>query len=201
MLIAALLALVAGMLWILDRRMLMKMLSIRVMPAVAELPLKLIPATIAAWIAGAFAAAGCVVLATHSSVFWPVVIIELLCLLTSVPQALLAYIRSLKHTEAHRRYLLANGATHVESIIPSVRRALRAAVLQLLWHRSSAMPLTMLVLCCGLKIDGLTIIAAIATALLIWAATIVAAAISCLIVVWLSDYSLFDKNENITSLT
>ena len=42
--------------------------------------------------------------------------------------SLTAYIRSYNNPQAHRYYLLANGATLLESLMPSIRRALRVSV-------------------------------------------------------------------------
>ena len=106
-----------------------------------------------------------------------------------------AYLRSLKHTEAHRRYLLANGASHLESIIPSVRRALRAALLPLLWQRTSAMPLAMLMLMFGLKICSATWAAAIVIAAMTWIAVLAASVLTAVMQIWLADRLLFGKRK------
>ena len=56
----------------------------------------------------------------------------LLLLLAAMPctaEAQKTYLRTWENTTVHRQFLLASGATTLESIIPSIRRALRDAVL------------------------------------------------------------------------
>ena len=122
------------------------------------------------------------------------------CLLTSTPKAMKAYTRSLRHTESHRRYLLANGATRHETLLPSVRRAVRVAVLPLLPRRRQA---TMMV---ALPVFFFTLLSAgtafwqslLATALL-WVAVFFAALLAFALSVCLYNLILVDKQGTFTA--
>jgi ABC-type iron transport system FetAB permease component len=61
--------------------------------------------------------------------FLAVLAVSSIQLYGSLPSALGTYLASLRHTREHLLYLQANGATLAESLMPSVRRALRATVL------------------------------------------------------------------------
>ena len=195
LLIIVLLGAAIAVLWIVDKRVVKKVLHPSIhMPRVPQslwLPL------FGAILLSALALTGCMVLSLPSHAFWPVFVILLLCLLGSTPHAFEVYLRSLKHTQAHRRYLMANGATHLESLVPSVRRSLRAAFLPMLWQRSSHMPLAMALLFCTLLLFGATIAAALAITLMTWAAAIAAAVLAIVLTIWLADRLLFSKEDHV----
>ena len=195
LLVIVLLGAAIAVLWIVDKRVVKKALHPSIhMPRVPQslwLPL------FGAILLSALALTGCMVLSLSSHAFWPVFVILLLCLLGSTPHAFEVYLRSLKHTQAHRRYLMANGATHLESLVPSVRRSLRAAFLPMLWQRSSHMPLAMALLFCTLLLFGTTIAAALAITLMTWAAAIAAAVLAIVLTIWLADRLLFSKEDHV----
>ena len=195
LLIIVLLGPAIAVLWIVDKRVEKKALHPSIhMPRVPQslwLPL------FGAILLSALALTGCMVLSLSSHAFWPVFVILLLCLLGSTPHAFEVYLRSLKHTQAHRRYLMANGATHLESLVPSVRRSLRAAFLPMMWQRSSHMPLAMALLFCTLLLFGTTIAAALAITLMTWAAAIAAAVLAIVLTIWLTDRLLFSKEDQV----
>jgi len=195
LLVIVLLGAAIGILWIVDKRIIRK--ALRPSLHMPRVPQSLWLPLYGAMLLSALALTGCMTLSLSCHVFWPVFIILLLCLFGSTPHALEVYLRSLKHTEAHRRYLMANGATHLESIVPSVRRSLRAAFLPMLWQRSSHMPLAMLVLFCALLLFGATIAAALAITLMTWAAAIAAAVMAIVLTIWLADRQLFSKEDNV----
>ena len=182
-----------AILWIVDKRTVRKALRPSIhLPRVQKslwLPL------FGAMLLSALALTGCMALSLSCHAFWPMFIILLVYLLGSTPYAFEVYLRSLKHTEAHRRYLMANGATHFESIVPSVRRSMRAAVLTMLWQRSSHMPLAMLVLFCTLLLFSATITAALVITLMTWAAAITAAIMAIVLTIWIADFKLFPKGK------
>ena len=184
-----------AILWIVDKRTVRKALRPSIhLPRVQKslwLPL------FGAMLLSALALTGCITLSLSCHAFWPVFIILLLCLCGSTPHAFEVYQRSLKHTQAHRRYLMANGATHLESVVPSVRRSLRAAVLPMLWQRSSHMPLAMLVLFCTLLLFSTTITAALVLTLMTWAAAIAASVLAIVLTIWFADRLLFTKEYNV----
>ena len=191
-LLVLLLLLVAMLLlWLIDQRMLRKLFGFRLHGL--RLPAKLLLPVGAAVLVGGAAMAGCLVLCLPSRTFWPVLGMLVIGLLLSVPRAMQTYQRSLMHTEAHRRYLLANGATHFESLIPSVRRALRSAVLPVVWHWSSPLMVAMLFLFLGLLVGGVTPAAAVVTTLLMWVAVLASSVLSSVLAMWLADRILFKK--------
>ncbi len=193
-LLVVLLLLVAGaLLWLVDSRFLKKMPGVHV--SLPKLSWKIWLVVAASMLVVGLLTAGCMVLSLHGHRFFLLLLIVFCCLLLSAPKSMEAYLRSLTHTEAHRRYLLANGASHLESIIPSVRRALRAALLPLLWQRTSAMPLAMLMLMFGLKICSATWAAAIVTAVMTWIAVLAASVLAAVLQIWLADRLLFGKRK------
>ena len=193
LLVIVLMGAAVAILWIVDKRTVRKVLRPSIhLPRVQKslwLPL------FGAMLLSALALTGCMALSLSCHAFWPMFIILLVCLLGSTPYAFEVYLRSLKHTEAHRRYLMANGATHFESIVPSVRRSMRAAVLPMLWQRSSHMPLAMLVLFCTLLLFSATITAALVITLMTWAAAITAAIMAIVLTIWIADFKLFPKGK------
>ena len=193
LLVIVLLGAAVAMLWIIDKRIVRK--ALRPSIHLPRVPQSLWLPLFGAMMLSALALTGCMTLILSCHAFWPVFIILLLCLFGSTPHAFEVYLRSLKHTQTHRRYLMANGATHLESIIPSVRRSLRAAFLPMLWQRSSAMPLAMLVLFCSLLLFGTTIAAALVLTLMTWAAAIAAAVLAIVLTMYLADFKLFPKGN------
>ena len=103
----------------------------------------------------------------------------------SCTQALGAYLGSLLHTEDHRRYLLANGATRLESLMPSIRRALRAAVNPLLQSMVKPFIVAMPPLFGGLFIGGIDPVTAM-TLVLLFIAAALASAVMCAVLSILS---------------
>lgn len=194
LLVIVLLGAAVAILWIVDRNTVRKALHLRI--HVPRVPQGLLLPLAGAMLLSALVLTGCMTLSLSCHAFWPMFIILLLCLCGSTPHAFEVYLRSLKHTEAHRRYLMANGATHLESLVPSVRRSLRAAFLPMMCQRSSHMPLAMLVLFCALLLCGAKVTAALVITLMTWAAAIAASVLSIILTVCLADRQLFDKHEN-----
>ena len=118
--------------------------------------------------------AGVLLLAMPSRLFVPITGVLMAQLLTSLTQALRTYTSSLRHTAEHRLFLLANGATKTEALMPTVRRTLRGAVLPLLGQLASPLAVAMPLLFCGMLMGGATIGAALASTLMLWAAAFVA---------------------------
>ena len=108
----------------------------------------------------------------------------------SVDVSLRAYQRSYDNTQAHRYYLLANGATLLESLMPSVRRALRASLVPQL--RRLAVPLFAIgaMLFWGMLIGGATAPAAIVTTVMLCVAAFVASVMATLLTIWMLSLSV-----------
>ena len=126
----------------------------------------------------------------------PVMAILLGVLLTSTIGALRTYLASLRRTHDHRIYLLANGATHLESLIPSVRRALRASIVPLIGRLGIPVVLAMPMLFGGMLLGGITPAAAAVSTVLVAAASVVATVVSAILLFWLLDRYLFSKTSN-----
>lgn len=187
LLVLLLLAVSVGLLWVADRRMLHSLfrlpfpLSVR-FPAYRELVLVAVPVLLGSVVGGS-----CLSLVFTWRQFWPLAGLMLVFLLMSVPRAFRAYQRSLVHTDSHRRYLLANGATHLESLMPSVRRAFRAALLPLSLHRTSPMLFVLPFLFFTLLADGFSLGAALVCIVLSWLTALAVAVLAVVLSLWLSD--------------
>lgn len=127
---------------------------------------------------------GVLLLAMPGRLFVPVVGVLMAQLLTSMTQALRTYTSSLRHTEEHRLFLMANGATKTEAMMPTVRRTLRGALLPLLKQLFSPLVVAMPLLFCGLLMGGATIAAALASTLMLWAAAFVAIVLAAVVFIW-----------------
>lgn len=107
----------------------------------------------------------------------------------SVDVSLCAYQRSYDNTQTHRYYLLANGASLLESLMPSVRRALRTAVVPQL--RRLAVPFMAIgaMLFWGMIMGGSTAPAALVATLMLCTSAFVAAVMATLLAIYfLSKY-------------
>lgn len=127
----------------------------------------------------------------------PVVGLLLSHLLVSVRQGMQAYLGSLRHTTKHRQYLLSCGATHLESVMPSARRALRAALLPSLQNMISPAVISMPLLFCGLLMCGTSPLMAVAVVWLLFPACLSVTVLTLVLAFWLSDRWLFDKQDNL----
>ena len=188
-------AVAVSVLWLTDRSTLGKMMHLDLRWAFWRLPFPLLLVLFLAVLVGSGILAGCLVLSLPCRVFVPVVLVLLVSQLLTVPSAFRTYLRSLRHTQSHIRYLQANGATHLEALMPSVRRALRAAVLPLCMGRPLAGALLLLFL--GLLMGDATLAAALLTTVLIWAAMLAASVLSSMLLMWMADRLLFDKQGNL----
>lgn len=195
LLVLVILALALALLWVVDQRLMRRMFSLRL--HVPSLTSWLWLVTVVSILIGSSAMAACLSLFFTSALFWPLWGAMALFLLISTPKAVETYLLSLKRTESHRRYLQASGATHLESVVPCARRALRAATLPLLWHRRSSMVVAMPLMCLVMLVFGTTIATALLSTLLTWAVAVAAALLTCVLALWLADYKLFDKRGNL----
>ena len=120
---------------------------------------------------------------------WFVPVMGLLAgqLLVSTTCLLRAYESSLLHTRDHRLFLLANGATPLESLVPSIRRALRAALLPLLKQWTSPVVVAMPALFCGLLMGGVAPLTALAATLIMLAASLAATVLAGILTLTLTE--------------
>lgn len=108
-----------------------------------------------------------------------------------------AYLFSLRHTVAHRQYLLANGATHLESLMPSIGRALRAALLPAVHRLSSPVLVSMPMLLAGMLVGDVPPLSALTFALLLVVACLSSTVIAMTAAMWLADRCLFDRHDQL----
>lgn len=127
---------------------------------------------------GSVVAGGSLMLCLPRWVFVPVFGVVVAYLVKAVTQTLLTYRRSLLHTEAHRQYLLANGASVLESLMPSVRRALRATILPQLRTMASPLVVMMPMLFAGMLLGGSSPAATAVVSLLLMAAILAASVLA-----------------------
>lgn len=115
-------------------------------------------------------------------------------LTTSTSQALQAYTGSLLHTCEHYYYLLANGASHFEALLPSVRRSIRAAVLPSIKSMRGLLATLPPLLFCGMLLGGASPVAAAIITLASLLAVLSASVVTTVVMLFLLDHVLFDKN-------
>lgn len=128
--------------------------------------------------------------------FVPVMAILLGELLTSGTQALQTYLISLRYTVRHRLYMQGNGATHLEAIMPCVRRALRASLQPRFRSMSSPMLIALPLLACGLLMSGAPVGTAFVVTLFVALASYAAIVLTTVLMLWLSDHYMFDGYGN-----
>lgn len=114
-------------------------------------------------------------------------------LVASLTKALQAFVGSLHHAQSHYRYLLANGATHIEALMPSVRRSLRATLIPSFSAMSALLMVMPPILFCGLLLAGTAPVAAVVATVLVLLAQLVGSVAATLTMLCLLDRILFDK--------
>ena len=125
-------------------------------------------------LAGSLVAGGSLMLCLPGRAFVPVFGVVLACLMVSVRNTLQTYRYGLMHTETHRQYLQANGASTLESLMPTVRRALRASIQSQLRTMAQPLLVAMPLLFAGMLLGGASPLTSVVVALLFWAAAYVA---------------------------
>lgn len=170
-----LLVVALGIVWLADHHILPKAFRVNLLHRFPKLTLMQWLLVLASVLVSAFAVTGCLMLCLPCRTFLPVLAVVLMCLLLTVPCSLRTYYRSFVRTAIHRRYILANGGTRLESLMPSVRRALRSAVLAVIWTRSSLIVFAMMLMFCGMLMGEATVAAALLTTLLTWLAVVAGA--------------------------
>ena len=114
--------------------------------------------------------------------------------ISSVSSAMKTYVSSLRHTQEHCQYLLANGATHVEAILPSVRRSLRASVMTPLRSMTGPLVLAPPLLFIGLLMGGVPVLSAVVIVLAFTFVGLSVGVLATLLTIVLVDRSLFDAS-------
>ncbi|MCR5270760.1 MAG: ABC transporter permease [Prevotella sp.] len=136
---------------------------------------------------GCLLAGGLLMWCFGSRMMVPVVGVLLYYLITAVVQMMQTYASSLRHTTAHRAYLTANGATRLETLMPSVKRALRASVMAQIKQMAQPLVVAMPTLFCGMLLGGAQPLGAVAVTLLLMAAAFVASVVATLLFLTLAE--------------
>ena len=113
-------------------------------------------------------------------------VLLVLHLTSSTASSLRTFEVSHRVTRDHIIYLLANGATQMEALMPSVRRALRPGLLWQLRHRPTSFVVMLPVLMAALLLGGFSPAAALAVTLLFALAALGASILSAATALWLS---------------
>ena len=129
--------------------------------------------------------AGVLMLCFRGHWFVPVVGLLMGQLLVATSYLLKANDSSLRHTVEHRHFLLANGGTRLEVLLPTIRRALLASLVPLMKRWASPLVVAMPVLFCGLLMGGMPVGMALVVTLLLALATFVATVITGVAALWL----------------
>lgn len=114
--------------------------------------------------------------------------------LSSMSSSLKTYMSSLRHTQEHCQYLLANGATHVEAILPSVRRSMRASVMAHLRSMTGPLVLAPPMLFIGLLMGGVSPLSVAVIVIVLMLVGLSVSVLASLLTIILVDRSLFDAS-------
>ncbi len=140
-------------------------------------------------------AVGLLLLPQHHTLFIPVLLAMIASyLLSSLTEGIKTYIHSLRHTQEHYQYLLANGATHFEAILPSVRRSVRATMLPILREFSSPLIIAPPMFFCGMLLVGEEPITAVIITFLLTITFCSTTLLTMALFLILSDHFIFDRS-------
>ena len=127
---------------------------------------------------------GVMMLCMPGRFFIPITAVMVTHLVVAVKETLQTYQRSLTHTEAHRLYMQANGATLLESLMPSVRRALRATVQPQLRTMAQPLLVTMPLLFVGMLLGGVSPATAVVVMILLMMAAFVSTVVAAIVALY-----------------
>ena len=139
---------------------------------------------VAALATGTLVGGGTMMLCLSGRFFIPVMGMIIAHLVVSIIGTLQTYQRSLMHTETHRQYMLANGASLLESLMPSVRRALRATVQPQLRTMAQPLLVTMPLLFIGMLLGGVSPATAVIVMILLMMAAFVSTVVAAIIALY-----------------
>lgn len=132
---------------------------------------------------------GVLTLSLPLRILLPVAAVLTASLFETLGSSVRTYARSYANTQAHRYYLLSNGATLLESLYPSIRRALREAAVPQLQALSGPTVAVGSMLFWGMLMGGVTATEALITTLLLCMAVFVASVMATLLTIYfLSQY-------------
>ena len=118
-------------------------------------------------------------------------------MMMSSSAALRTYVSSLWHTREHYLYLFSNGATHLEAVLPSVRRSLRASVIPLLQRFTSPVFVAPPLLFCGLLLAGMPPLESALLTVLLSVVVMSANFFVAVLILLFADRRVFDRSGKI----
>ena len=139
---------------------------------------------VAALAVGTLIGSGAMMLCVPGRFFIPVTAVVVAYLVVAIKETLQTYQRSLMHTEAHRQYMQANGASLLESLMPSVRRALRATVQPQLRTMAQPLLVTMPLLFVGMLLGGISPATAVFVMILLMMAAFVSTVAAAIVALY-----------------
>lgn len=139
---------------------------------------------VVAMMVGALVGCGTMALCLSGRFFIPVAAVIMTHLVVAVKETLQSYQRSLMHTETHRLYMQANGASLLESLMPSVRRALRATVQPQLRTMAQPLLVTMPLLFVGMLLGGVSPATAVVVMILLMMAAFVSTVAAAIVALY-----------------
>lgn len=138
------------------------------------------------------------VLPVHNALFVPALVsVDAALMLSSVSSALSTYLHSLRHTQEHYQYLLANGASRVEAILPSVRRSFRAFMIPILRQMTTPIVITPPLLLVGMLLVGYPPLQAVVLLLLLIVVLLSSGLLSTALIILLLNRVIFDRSDKL----
>jgi len=138
---------------------------------------------------------GLLLLPVHQTLLIPALVgIQAAFMLNTVSEGLKTYIHSMRHTQSHYQYLLANGASHLEAILPSVRRSMRAVLVVNMRMMTTPIAITPPMLLCGLLVAGVSPVLAVIIVCLLILSFMGTGMLTMLLMIILSDRFVFDRS-------
>ena len=145
---------------------------------------QMLTSVVAALTAGTLIGSGVMMLCMPGRFFIPVTAVIVAHLAVAVKETLQTYQRSLMHTQIHRQYMQANGASLLESLMPSVRRALRATVQPQLRTMAQPLLVTMPLLFVGMLLGGVSPATAVVVMILLMMAAFVSTVVAAIVALY-----------------
>lgn len=145
---------------------------------------QMLTSVVAALTAGTLIGSGVMMLCMPGRFFIPITAVMVTHLVVAVKETLQTYQRSLMHTQIHRQYMQANGASLLESLMPSVRRALRATVQPQLRTMAQPLLVTMPLLFVGMLLGGVSPATAVVVMILLMMAAFVSTVVAAIVALY-----------------
>ena len=145
---------------------------------------QMLTSVVAALTAGTLIGCGVMMLCMPGRFFIPITAVMVTHLVVAVKETLQTYQRSLMHTQIHRQYMQANGASLLESLMPSVRRALRATIQPQLQTMAQPLLVTMPLLFVGMLLGGVSPATAVVVMILLMMAAFVSTVVAAIVALY-----------------